>query len=577
MIRKLLYLGTTDDGRAFDLPPELVTQTLAILAKRGVGKSYLAGVIAEEFLSHGLPIILIDPTGAHWGLRSSANGEQAGFPIVVMGGDHADIPLDHHSGEVIAKSIVEQGFSAILDLSLMRKGEASMFMGIFLETLYRLNREPRHLICDEADTFAPQQTRFNAGEGTAARTLGAMEDVAKKGRIRGLGMTLITQRPQVLNKNVLTQCEVLVAMRLVHPKDIKAIEEWVGVHGDPAQAKLMIGSLPSLPVGTAWFWAPAWGDIFAKVKVRARTTFDSGATPKPGVVVKAPKQLARIDIERLGKEIAATLKKIEDDDPKLLRKQISELQNQLASNQPAKAEVQVQRVEVSMLTEEQIARLEAAATSMSETGLALTAAACEISQALLTAHSNPVDAPRPLQPRAVAAPAQVQRRDPPARAADGTGLPKSERLILMAIAQRAPRSSTRAQASVLSGYSVTSSSFSNALGALRSKGLLDGQGDDLRVTQAGVAALGHFDPLPTGKALVSFWNSKLAKAERLFLTHLADHFPREVTKDALSQATGYSITSSSFSNALGKLRTLELITGRNELRASPDLFETSRQ
>jgi DNA helicase HerA-like ATPase len=47
-----------------------VTQTFAILAKRGVGKSYTASVMAEEMLKAGHTIIALDPTGAWWGLRS---------------------------------------------------------------------------------------------------------------------------------------------------------------------------------------------------------------------------------------------------------------------------------------------------------------------------------------------------------------------------------------------------------------------------------------------------------------------------------------------------------------------------
>jgi DNA helicase HerA-like ATPase len=74
----------------------------------------------------------------------------------------------------------------------------------FLETLYRLNREAMHLFVDEADSIAPQKPF-----GEEARMLGAMEDVVRRGGIRGIGTTLITQRPAVINKNVLTQCEIL--------------------------------------------------------------------------------------------------------------------------------------------------------------------------------------------------------------------------------------------------------------------------------------------------------------------------------------------------------------------------------
>lgn len=209
------------------LPLDFVTQSAAILAKRGAGKSHTASVFAEELLKQEQQIVALDPTGAWFGLKSSADGNSPGYPVVIFGGDHADIPLESTSGEVVARAIVEHRFSCVLDLSLFRKGESIRFLAAFLETLYRLNRLPLHLICDEADYYAPQRTF-----GDEARTLGAMQDIVRRGRKKGIGCTLISQRPASLNKDVLTQCEILIAMRLVHPRDIDAIEEWVAVHGD---------------------------------------------------------------------------------------------------------------------------------------------------------------------------------------------------------------------------------------------------------------------------------------------------------------------------------------------------------
>jgi DNA helicase HerA-like ATPase len=140
------------------------------------------------------------------------------------------VPLEESAGEVVAQAIVENRFPAVVDLSLFRKGQMIRFMTTFAETLYRLNREAVHLFVDEADAVAPQAKNYGGDEN---RMLGAMEDIVRRGRKRGIGCTLITQRPAVLNKNVLTQCEVLLSLRLVHPKDIDAIEEWVNVHADP--------------------------------------------------------------------------------------------------------------------------------------------------------------------------------------------------------------------------------------------------------------------------------------------------------------------------------------------------------
>lgn len=94
----------------FTLPIELVTSTQAILARKRSGKSYTASVQAEELLLHKQQLAAIDPTGAWWGLRSSASGEGPGFPVVVFGGDHADVPLEPHAGRMLARALVEHGF-----------------------------------------------------------------------------------------------------------------------------------------------------------------------------------------------------------------------------------------------------------------------------------------------------------------------------------------------------------------------------------------------------------------------------------------------------------------------------------
>lgn len=73
-------------GRGFSLPLDYVTKTAAIIAKRRVGKTYTGAVFGEEMVAAGIPWYALDPTGAWWGLRSSADGQRAGLPVAVRGG-----------------------------------------------------------------------------------------------------------------------------------------------------------------------------------------------------------------------------------------------------------------------------------------------------------------------------------------------------------------------------------------------------------------------------------------------------------------------------------------------------------
>jgi hypothetical protein len=108
--------------------------------------------------------------------------------------------------------------------------------------------------------------------------------------------------------------------------------------------------------------------------------------------------------------------------------------------------------------------------------------------------------------------------------------------------------------------------------ALRSRGLIKGNGDRLTVTDTGIEALGSWEALPTGPALIDYWRSRLGKAERLILEALTRSYPDALSKDEVAARAGYEANGGGFNNALGKLRTLELVQGRGELRASDSLF-----
>lgn len=261
------------------LPPDAVTQTFSVLAKRGSGKTYFAGVMVEEFARLRLPVVVIDPVGALWGLSKDADGNGNGIGATVLGGDHG-AALDPMGGRAIAAFAAKTKTPLVLDLCHMRRDEQTFFVAEFAEELYFLkssHRTPLHLVIDEADLFAPMRT----GESDVVKkSLGAMEDLVRRGRSRGIGVTLVTQRPAVLNKNVLTQTEVLVVLRMTSPQDRDAVDEWVKMNGDEDKRRRILSSLAGLPIGEAWVWSPGWLDVFQRVKVRKRTTFDSSSTPK---------------------------------------------------------------------------------------------------------------------------------------------------------------------------------------------------------------------------------------------------------------------------------------------------------
>jgi hypothetical protein len=101
-------------------------------------------------------------------------------------------------------------------------------------------------------------------------------------------------------------------------------------------------------------------------------------------------------------------------------------------------------------------------------------------------------------------------------ATGGAKLAKAERLALTALAQY-PQGRSKNQVAILTGYAVNGGGFNNAISALRTNGFITGGGDNLEITQEGLAALGSYDPLPSGQALLDHWMRQLSKAERAAL------------------------------------------------------------
>lgn len=549
------------------LPLEAVTQTFGILAKRGVGKTYTALVLVEEMLKAGLQVVVADPVGVCWGLRASADGDGPGLPIVILGGDHADVPLEHDAGEVIADLVVDERLSVVLDLSRFRKGQQTRFMQDFCERLYHRNREPLHLVLDEADAFAPQ--RPMKGQ---ERMLGAVEDLIRRGRARGIGVTLVTQRAAVLNKDVLTQVEVLVPLRTIAPQDRDAIDAWVRVHGTPEQREELMGSLPSLPVGTAWVWSPGWLGIFRRVQVRQRETYDSSATPTAGARPVAPRILAPVDLQRTEARIAATIERAKLEDPKRLRARVAELERELAAARAARpspervmerVDVPVEvPVEVPVIDPDLAGRLVDAAAALDAAAERAASAARELSASITRAWEatrrtpGPGPAPSAL-PRLLPGPRPPEPAVPRPRAADANGpvLRAGERKILATLAARYPARYTKAQLGTLSGFTPSGGTFRTYLGTLKRHGLAIEEGTDVFITRAGLDFIGAELPAPLSTAeLRDLWRRALRAGERKMLDVCIEAYPQALSLDELAVASGFERTGGTFRTYLGTLK-----------------------
>lgn len=559
----------------FKLPMEAASDAIAIVGRRGRGKTTTAVVLVEEIHANGGRFVVADPVGVWWGLKSTRDGKGKGIPVIVMGGEHADVPLEETGGKVIADFVIDPTSpSVVLDFRGFRKAQITRFMVDFLEQLYHKNRQPLHVVLDEADQFAPQRVM-----GETARMVGACEDVCKMGRARGLFPMLITQRPAALNKNVLTQAGLLVTHQLTGPQDRKALDDWIRANAEDSEREKFIETVPTLPRGKAWFWWPENG-IFEQVQVRDRKTFDSSATPKPGEKKVQPKVLAEVDLEVLKEKISATIEKAKLADPKELQRQIVALKKELAAKPvpvihgektkivkvPAFTDAQVKRMET--LLDKMVKEAERHGGAMSMFWSNFNEIGDSFQKALETVATEQHGYKPPERPKATVTPI---RRPVAALVGNTEGGPMGagECAVLTAAAQH-EGGITREQATVLTGYKT---STRNAyIQRLRNRGYVVEQGELVVATEAGVSALGPgFEPLPTGDALREHWLRDLPEGERKIFEAVCGVYPKAAEREWLSEVTGYKTsTRNAYIQRLGNRRIITV--NGSSIRASELVF-----
>lgn len=540
------------------IPESALRQHVAIVAKTGAGKTYLAKALVEGLLDAGKRVCVIDPVGAWWGLRASADGKREGFPVVIFGGEHGDVPVADDKGKELAALIAERNLPCIVDLSEFSNAGRNRFVADFAYQLYRKNRQPLHLVLEEADELAPQSPMPET-----KRTLDAVDKIVRRGRFRGFRVVMITQRPAVLHKNVLTQCNTLIAMRLTSPQDRKAIESWIAGHGDAAVGKELLTSLASLRTGQGWVWAPDL-DLLEKVRFPKIRTFDSSRTPEDDDEIQPPKRLAPVEIEGLRERFAAA---VEDGGrPK----------KQSASAKPDKAALAAAGADgyadgYATASNEIAGEVDRLTASLRETLLALETVAHgleDLANRGVARKAAAVPDP-PAQP--AAAPARTRRA--PKRAADGA-LNAGARKLLSAVVRHAPVRLTWTQVATLAGLKARGGHFNAAR-----KALVDGhyvvERDGLVEPGAGAPAADAASAPMAADEIQALWIARLPSPADTMLRYLCDGTTngRWVGRADMAQDLGKQPRGGHWNNGLATLRRNHLIEEAGDrVRAAEILF-----
>lgn len=210
-------------------PVDYAIQANAILGIRDSGKTYTATLVAEQLFQCGIPFIAFDPVGVWKYLRVGKKGAK-GLPIIVAGGDSScDIKLTSDNAASIVRAAMKCGASLVIDLYSPALANKSTWIKIVKDCIHLLMYENksyglRHVFLEEAAEFIPQVVRSQH-----SLVYSEIEKLARMGRNAKLGMTIINQRAEEVNKAILEICEMSFLHKQVGRNSLSAINKWMEI------------------------------------------------------------------------------------------------------------------------------------------------------------------------------------------------------------------------------------------------------------------------------------------------------------------------------------------------------------
>ncbi|MBN2250590.1 MAG: ATP-binding protein [Candidatus Altiarchaeota archaeon] len=191
---------------------------------------------------------------------------------------------------VTEKELVKSGKASIIDLKGSEPWVQQLVVARIARDLFNAVKlgelPPFFFLIEEAHNFCPERGFGDAISSEILRT------IASEGRKFGLHLCVVSQRPARVDKNVLSQCNTQVILKVTNPNDLRAIGQSIegftyGMENDIKQLSvgqaLVVGECVEQPI---------------TVNIRARESRHIGAAEakgkKPEQPVKKPSSIEKI-------------------------------------------------------------------------------------------------------------------------------------------------------------------------------------------------------------------------------------------------------------------------------------------
>ncbi len=159
------------------------------------------------------------------------------------------------------KDFVQPGKISILDLKFTKPEIQQMIVFKVVQELFNARKRGMipgfFLVFEEAHTFCPER---GFGEVSSSKII---RMIASEGRKFGMSLCIISQRPARVDKNVLSQCNTQIIMKVTNPNDLRAISD--SAEGITPGVK---EEIRDLPIGNALVIGVTEQPVLAEIRVR---------------------------------------------------------------------------------------------------------------------------------------------------------------------------------------------------------------------------------------------------------------------------------------------------------------------
>ena len=592
-MKKPVVGKTVKGSRDVKLDPGALLQGhLLAVASSGGGKSWLIRVLLEQTFGM-FPHIVIDVEGEFKTLR-----EKFDYIIASADGD-GDCLADHRTAKLLARRLLELKASCIIDIYELDPIHREIFVRDFCKALINAPRNlwgPRLTVIDEAHDFAPEKGK--------AESKSAVCNLLSKGRKRGFGTILASQRVAKLSKDAISECRNKMYGFCNLLADRKRATEDLGFISKKDQDRFRL-----LDFGQFYAVGPA---ISKREVILMKTANVKTTHPRPGEGIQAhtppPKakvkkllgefkdlpQQARKEVENLNeakREITALRRELtvsKKAEPKAVVKKeglskqehaqlVRDIKAQVGELVSAQQEPIVAAFQEIVVAQDGLIEALRQVKSVAADGLkALNKDPVRgtLSGRTPTDKPNVSNRPKPMDTRATSTPVRQgdTNQDRSWEKVPSNGDFKlgngGDRRMLEALVKCHPMKITKAQWGSMAKMTHTGGSFQTYISKLRVAGLFHEEGDLFFANENTFDLLGMVADAPqTGLEMIEMWKRILGGTPAKMIDIVADANTGLVvplTREALADAVGMTASGGSFLTYISKLKTNGLISVQGE-------------